>query len=61
MGEAPTHAHNRARGTFTTVDDVVQPAPVPRFSGTPAVIRHGPVAAGEGGEAALADWGVGRD
>ena len=30
--EAPQHAHNRARGTFTEVDGVVQPAPAPRFS-----------------------------
>lgn len=61
MGEAPAHAHNRARGTFTTIDGVEQPAPVPRFGGTPTAIRHGPVQAGEGGEAALADWGVERD
>lgn len=33
--EAPAHPHNRARGTFVTVDGVVQPAPAPRFSGTP--------------------------
>jgi alpha-methylacyl-CoA racemase len=60
MSEAPLHAHNRARGTFTTVDEVVQPAPVPRFSATPSGIRHGPVGAGEGGTAALADWDVER-
>lgn len=33
--EAPRHAHNVARGTFVTLDGVVQPAPAPRFSGTP--------------------------
>lgn len=60
MGEAPHHAHNVARGTFTSVDGVVQPAPAPRFSRTPAGIQRGPVAAGEGGESALADWGVAR-
>lgn len=32
--EAPLHAHNRARETFVTVADVVQPAPAPRFSRT---------------------------
>jgi alpha-methylacyl-CoA racemase len=32
LGEAPAHPHNRARGTFTTLDGVVQPAPAPRFS-----------------------------
>ncbi len=34
--EAPRHAHNLARGTFVEVDGVVQPAPAPRFSRTPA-------------------------
>ncbi|AEG50852.1 Alpha-methylacyl-CoA racemase [Sphingobium chlorophenolicum L-1] len=35
MTEALSHPHNRARGTFVTVDDVPQPAPAPRYSGTP--------------------------
>ena len=35
--EAPGHAHNRARETFIEIDGVVQPAPAPRFSRTPAV------------------------
>jgi alpha-methylacyl-CoA racemase len=35
--EAPLHAHNRARETFVEVDGVVQPAPAPRFSRTPAL------------------------
>ncbi len=34
--EAPRHAHNVARETFVTVDGVLQPAPAPRFSRTPA-------------------------
>lgn len=34
--EAPLHPHNRAREAFVTVDGVVQPAPAPRFSRTPA-------------------------
>jgi alpha-methylacyl-CoA racemase len=34
--EAPAHPHNQARGTFVTLQDVVQPAPAPRFSRTPA-------------------------
>ncbi|MEI9984744.1 MAG: CaiB/BaiF CoA-transferase family protein [Aliidongia sp.] len=36
MGEAPFHPHNRARGTFTAIDGVLQPTPAPRFSDTPA-------------------------
>ena len=34
LDEAPSHPHNRARGTFVEVDGVVQPAPAPRFSRT---------------------------
>jgi alpha-methylacyl-CoA racemase len=41
--EAPGHPHNAARGTFTEVAGVVQPAPAPRFSATPSAIeRPGP-------------------
>lgn len=36
LSEAPYHPHNVARSTFIEVDGVVQPAPAPRFSGTPA-------------------------
>jgi alpha-methylacyl-CoA racemase len=35
LAEAPTHPHNVARGTFVTVDGVVQPRIAPRFSRTP--------------------------
>lgn len=35
-GEAPLDAHNQARKTFLDVDGVIQPAPAPRFSATPA-------------------------
>ncbi len=38
LAEAPSHPHNIERGTFVTRDGVVQPAPAPRFSGTPAEI-----------------------
>jgi alpha-methylacyl-CoA racemase len=58
MQEAPGHPHNVARGAFVEVQGVVQPAPAPRFSRTPGAIRGAPVGAGEGGEAALSDWGV---
>jgi alpha-methylacyl-CoA racemase len=36
MQEAPDHPHLRARGTFVDPDGLVQPAPAPRFSRTPA-------------------------
>ena len=36
LSEAPSHPHNAARSTFIEIDGVVQPAPAPRFSETPA-------------------------
>jgi alpha-methylacyl-CoA racemase len=38
MEEAPSHPHNQARGTFITVDGVVQPAPAPRYSQTETAV-----------------------
>jgi alpha-methylacyl-CoA racemase len=45
MAEAPAHPHNLARGTFVTANGVLQPAPAPRFSATPAVTPRMPSAA----------------
>jgi alpha-methylacyl-CoA racemase len=59
-GEAPDHPHMRARGTFTEVAGVVQPAPAPRFSGTPGAIRRPPPNPGQHGDEALLDWGLER-
>jgi alpha-methylacyl-CoA racemase len=42
MLEAPEHAHNKDRGTFLTIDGVLQPAPAPRFSRTVAEVAHAP-------------------
>jgi alpha-methylacyl-CoA racemase len=36
LDEAPQHPHNRERGTFAVVNGIMQPAPAPRFSLTPA-------------------------
>jgi len=58
MGEAPSHPHMAARGTFVTVDGVVQPGPAPRFSRTPSAIRHAQPANGQHGDEVLRDWGV---
>ena len=59
--EAPDHPHNRQRGTFTEVAGVLQPAPAPRFSATPATIRRPPPNPGQHGDDALADWGFDPD
>jgi alpha-methylacyl-CoA racemase len=55
--EAPQHPHNVARQTFVTVDGVVQPAPAPRFSATPAAPPRAASLAGESA-AVFSDWGV---
>ncbi|MFP5309458.1 MAG: CaiB/BaiF CoA transferase family protein [Actinomycetes bacterium] len=59
MDEAPTHPHLVARGTFVEVDGVVQPAPAPRFSGTPTTVPSPPTSAGA--EAELAGFGLDAD
>jgi alpha-methylacyl-CoA racemase len=58
MREAPAHPHNRHRGTFVEVENVVQPAPAPRFMRTPSKIQRPPARPGEHTEEALRDWGV---
>jgi alpha-methylacyl-CoA racemase len=58
LDEAPEHPHNQLRGTFTEVAGVVQPAPAPRFEGTPGAIRRPPPQPGQEGDEALADWGI---
>lgn len=54
--EAPAHPHNRARGTFVTLAQVLQPAPAPRFSRTPAAAPRAGSSVGLAD--ALADWGA---
>ena len=61
MSEAPLHPHNVARGTFVTRDDVVQPAPAPRFSATPAQLELPPPDVGEHTDAVLAELGLSGD
>lgn len=56
--EAPQHPHNTTRDTFVEVDGVVQPAPAPRFSRTPAAIAGPPPRPGQHTDEALSDWGV---
>jgi alpha-methylacyl-CoA racemase len=57
FSESRRDPHNRARQSFIDVAGVPQPAPAPRFSRTPGAVRGAPPERGEGGAAALADWG----
>jgi alpha-methylacyl-CoA racemase len=54
--EAPNHPHNVSRGTFATVNGVVQPAPAPRYSRTAARQLSAPPAVGENTANVLTDW-----
>ncbi|MFB9269809.1 CaiB/BaiF CoA transferase family protein [Bradyrhizobium erythrophlei] len=57
FSEAPHHPHNIARGNFIEVDGVVQPAPAPRFLGTPSGAPKPAPRRGECGAAGLRQWG----
>jgi alpha-methylacyl-CoA racemase len=58
FGEAVMHPHNVARKTFATAFGVTQPAPAPRFDGTPGGISSPPPLPGANSRAVLCDWGV---
>jgi alpha-methylacyl-CoA racemase len=58
FSEAPQHPQLAVRGTFVAAHGVVQPAPAPRFSGTPTRLPGPPATPGEHTRAALQDWGV---
>ncbi|MCW2946658.1 MAG: Alpha-methylacyl-CoA racemase [Actinoallomurus sp.] len=54
--EVATHPHLAAREALIDVDGVVQPAPAPRFSRTPAPTPQAPPRAPVAIDAVLADW-----
>jgi len=58
MAEALTHPHNVARGTFVNVDNVNQPAPAPRFSGSTADRPAAPRVPGQDTIALLQSLGI---
>jgi len=61
LEEVADHPHNKARGTFINVDDVIQPAPAPRFSRTGAEKPSGFRAPGEDTKEVLAAAGFRAD
>ena len=59
LSEAPGHPHLAAREVFVERDGVVQPAPAPRFSRTPAALGLPPApVAGSDTKTALEAWGI---
>lgn len=61
IDEAVAHPHQHARGAYVTVDGVTHPAPAPRFSRTPSMIRSAPPTPGEHTTELLAEWGFTAD
>jgi len=59
--EAPDHPHNKARETFIDVAGITQPAPAPRFSGTPTAVPAPPPHPGQDTDATLTDFGFSAD
>jgi alpha-methylacyl-CoA racemase len=60
LHEAPEHPHLAERKTFVEHHGVVQPAPAPRFSGTPTALRLPPAFPGAHSRDVLMDWGIDR-
>jgi alpha-methylacyl-CoA racemase len=56
--EAAEDPHARSRGSFADAGGVLQPAPAPRFSRTPAGLSRLPPLPGADTDEALALWGV---
>ena len=57
LNEAPRHPHNVARRAFIEIDGEIQPAPAPRFGGTPAGVARGRAEAGEHTDEVLREAG----
>ena len=59
FAEAAKGPHLAARQTYVEHHGVVQPAPAPRFSRTPATLGSPPASpGGQDSRSALRDWGV---
>jgi alpha-methylacyl-CoA racemase len=61
LEEAPHHPHNVVRASFVEVDGVVQPAPAPRFSRTPAARPTPPEEAGADTRNVLRGWDIPKE
>lgn len=57
MSEAMRHPHNLHRESFVEIAGVAQPAPAPRFLGTPTRVQSPPARTGEHTDAVLSEWG----
>lgn len=58
LREVAQHPHNAARGAIVEAFGLRQPAPAPRFAGTPPPELRAPRHPGEDNGAVFADWGI---
>ncbi|MCX5402088.1 CaiB/BaiF CoA-transferase family protein [Streptomyces sp. NBC_00102] len=58
LREAAGHPHLAGRGTYTEAYGITQPAPAPRFSGTPGTLRLPPAVPGAHTPDVARDWDV---
>jgi alpha-methylacyl-CoA racemase len=58
--EVEHHPHMAERQAYIRIDDVLQPAPGPKFSLTPGAVARAPVNRGADTEAVLKEWGIAK-
>jgi crotonobetainyl-CoA:carnitine CoA-transferase CaiB-like acyl-CoA transferase len=61
MRESAAHPHMCERETYTVFEEMLQPAPAPRFSRTPGELRRPPPDPGQHTDQALEQWGFSPD
>ena len=57
ISEVPLNNHNKARNAYIKINEVVQPAPAPRFDRTPAGYPKAPVGSGGNNKEILSEIG----
>jgi len=57
LSEVKEHSHNKARGSFIEINNVLQPAPAPRFSKSVVETPRPPQPAGSDAQHVLKDFG----
>lgn len=58
VAEVPAHPHHIERNSLLTIDGIVQPAPAPRFMGTPSPTPRPPRRSGTDSDEVLPRWGI---
>ncbi|WP_428664133.1 CaiB/BaiF CoA transferase family protein [Reyranella sp.] len=58
VAETSQHPHHIARGSLPVIDGIAQPAPAPRFVGTPSPMPRPPRRSGTDTDTVLPRWGI---